>query len=58
MQVNFELTIDANDNEWNNGGFGKEMEESVEWIPSNLEKSIWRLDDRMHLRIWKVVTLD
>jgi len=39
VQVDFNHTIDSNDNDWDDGGFGKEMEESIERTLINLEEN-------------------
>jgi hypothetical protein len=39
VQVDFNHTIDSNDNDGDDGGFGKEMEESIERTLINLEEN-------------------
>ena len=38
--MDFEMNIDANDNEWKDGKFGKEMGESIDRIPET-SKIVW-----------------
>lgn len=37
--MNFDHIIDYNDNGWEDGGFGEEMEETHERAPTNLEEN-------------------
>ena len=50
--------IDSNNNGGDDSGFGKEIEYSIEMTSAILEKRIYMLDYRMHLRILKIVMLD
>jgi hypothetical protein len=38
VELDFDHTIDFSDNDWDDGKFGKEMEEPIEMTPTNLIK--------------------
>ena len=38
--MEFDRTIVFNDNDWEYGGFGKEMGESIEGTPANLQENL------------------
>ena len=56
--MEFDHTIDSNDNGGHEGGFGKEKWRSaLKGLPQT-SKSIWGLEYRMHPKPWKALMLD